>query len=169
MPLAACRSRLPIVNMPSVEVCQGFSSGDTHGKSAPFRVRAITPIRTVTARLSLAPASFTCTTIPRPCGRATLALGIDKSVVQAYHGPRVPHTDRVRTPLYTGWDHRGVGSPLTLTDLPTMPCWLWSRKVALAPPASRCVRPRLHLRYPYRSFPEVHRVCHSPSVRVPSA
>ena len=92
-----------------------------------------------------------------------------KRVIQAYHVPQVPQTDRVRTPLYTGWVYRCVGSPLILTDLPTMQFWLWGRMVALAPRSSRCVEARLHLHYPYRPFPKGHPACHSPSVLLPSA
>ena len=72
MPPAACRTRLLLVNLPSVEVCPGFSSCDTRGQSAPFRVRAGTPSRPMTARRSLPPASLTCTTLPRRYRWATL-------------------------------------------------------------------------------------------------
>jgi hypothetical protein len=167
MPLAACSSRLLLVNMPSVKVCQGFSSCDTRGKSAPFRGGAKNPYphhyRT----------AFACSRVFYLHGEHP-SLRLDSSrlaarAVQAYHVPRVPHRDRLRTPLYTGWVDGCVGLPLKLTNLPTMPFWLWSRMVALAPRASRCVRPRLRLPYPYRSFPEVRPVCHSPFVRLPSA
>ncbi len=94
---------------------------------------------------------------------------VPKRALQAYHVPRVRQTDRVRTPLYTGWVYECVGSPFIRTYLPTMPFWRWGRMVALAPPASRCVTPRLHLRCPYRPFPKVPLACHSPSVRLPSA
>jgi hypothetical protein len=167
MPLAACSSRLPLVNMPNVQVCQGFSSCDTRGKSAPFRVGAQNPsphhYRT----------AFACSRVfYLHDASPSLTVGLllhTKRVVQAYHVPQVPPIERVRMPLYTGWVYGCVGSPLILAYLPTMPFWLWGRRVALAPRVSRCVRPRLQLPYPYRSFPEVHRVCHSPSVRLPSA
>jgi hypothetical protein len=71
--------------------------------------------------------------------------------------------------VYTGWVFGCVGLPLKLTDRPTMPFWRWSRRAALAPRVSRCVTPRLWLPSPYRSFPEVRPVCHSPFVLLLSA
>jgi hypothetical protein len=83
----------------------------------------------------------------------------------AYHVPRVSPTSRGRMPLYTGRVNGCVGAPLKLTDLPSMPFWRWGRMVALAPPASRCVIPRLQLPYPYRPFPADETVCHSQAYR----
>jgi hypothetical protein len=72
-------------------------------------------------------------------------------------------------PLYTGRVNGCVGSPLKLTDLPSVPFWLWGRMVARAPPASRCVTPRLQLPSPYRPFPDHETVCHSRLIVLPSA
>ena len=52
---------------------------------------------------------------------------------------------------------------------PPLPFWRWGRKVALAPPLSRYVIPRLHSHYPCRSFPKVTTMCHSSLLRFPSA
>ena len=94
---------------------------------------------------------------------------VPKRALQAYHVPRVLQTDRVRMPLYTGRVNGCVGSPLPLTDLPSVPFWLWGRMVALAPPASRCVTPRLQFSYPSRLFPDDETMCHSSLLAFPSA
>src|SRR5262249_23182436 len=47
--------------------------------------------------------------------------------------------------------------------------WRWARRVAPAPPASRCVTPRLQLPYPYRLFPDGHTMCHSQCCALPRA
>ena len=83
-----------------------------------------------------------------------LRLAPPRRAHPAYHVPRVSPTSRGRMPLYTGRVNGCVGSPLKLTDLPSMPFWRWGRMVALAPPASRCVTPRLQLPSPYRPFPD---------------
>ena len=172
MPLAACSTRLPIVNMPSVQVCQACSSCDTCGKSAPFRVGAKFELLSAPLQdgLRFLPHLLPAPQFPFPYGRATRWL---YTLYNPESGTGLPRstsfTDRVRTPLYTGWVDGCVGLPLKLADLPTMPFWLWSRMVALAPRLSRCVTPRLWLPYPYRSFPEVRLVCHSPFVLLPSA
>jgi hypothetical protein len=79
----------------------------------------------------------------------------------AYHVSRVSPTSQVRMPLYTGRVDRCVSLPLKRADLPSVPFWRWGRMVALAPPASRCVTPRLQLPYPYRLFPDDNTMCHS--------
>jgi hypothetical protein len=105
-----------------------------------------------------------------PCLRVgdsgDLGLALPQRANPAYHVPRVLPTSRVRMPLYTGRVDGCVGLPLKLTDLPSVPFWLWGRMVALAPPASRCVIPRLQLPYPYRPFPDDKAVCHSPLYRL---
>jgi hypothetical protein len=93
MPLAACSSRLPLVNVPSVAVCQGFSSCDTCGKSAPFRGRAtFAPLsaplphglRLLPHLLPAPPSPFLTVRLLAGCTRCTTPR-----VVQAYHVPRV--------------------------------------------------------------------------------
>ena len=89
-----------------------------------------TPIHTVTAWLSLFPASSASTTLSpylSPGTRPSIVgatLGITfcatKRVILVYHVPHAPQIDRVRTPLYAEWDYRCVGSPSILTDLPTV-------------------------------------------------
>ena len=83
----------------------------------------------------------------------------------AYHVSRVAPTRRVRMPLDTGRVNGCVSAPFKLTDLPSMPFWLWGRMVALAPPASRGVTLRLQFSSPYRPFPDDETVCHSGSHR----
>ena len=98
-----------------------------------------------------------------------LRLAPPRRANPAYHVRRVSPTSRGRMPLYTGRVNGCVGSPLKLTDLPSMPFWLWGRMVALAPPVSRCVTPRLQLPYPYRLFPDDEIMCHSSLIALPSA
>jgi hypothetical protein len=83
----------------------------------------------------------------------------------AYHVPRVAPTSRGRMPLDTGRVNGCVGAPFKRPDLPSVPFWRWGRMVALAPPALRCVIPRLQLPYPSRPFPADETVCHSQALR----
>ena len=102
---------------------------------------------------------------PLPCLRVgdsgDLRLAPPQRARPAYHVSRVSPISRVRMPLYTGRVNGCVGSPLKLTDLPSVPFWRWGRMVALAPPASRCVTSRLQVSYPYRPFPDDETMCHS--------
>jgi hypothetical protein len=81
-----------------------------------------------------------------------LRLALPQRAHPAYHVSRGSPTSRGRMPLYTGRVDGCVSLPLKLTDLPSLPFWRWGRMVARAPPASRCVTPRLQLPYPYRLF-----------------
>ncbi len=87
----------------------------------------------------------------------------------ASHVSRVAPTSQVRMPLDTGRVDRCVSWPFKRADLPSGPLWRWGRMVALAPPASRCVTPRLPLSSPYRLLPDGHTVCHSPCCALPRA
>jgi hypothetical protein len=98
-----------------------------------------------------------------------LRLAPPRRAHPAYHVRRVAPTSRVRMPLYTGRVDGCVGSPLKLPDLPSVPFWLWGRMVARAPPASRCVTPRLQLPYPCRPFPDGETVCHAQRIALPRA
>ena len=98
-----------------------------------------------------------------------LCLALPRRAHPAYHVPRGSPPRRGRMPLYTGRVNGCVSLPLKLTDLPSMPFWRWGRMVALAPPASRCVTPRLPLPYPYRLFPDGHTMCHSQCYALPRA
>jgi hypothetical protein len=98
-----------------------------------------------------------------------LGLARPQRAHPAYHVWRVSPTSRGRMPLCTGRVDGCVGSPFNLTDLPSVPFWRWGRMVALAPPASRCVIPRLQFPSPYRPFPDDEIMCHSPLIVFPSA
>ncbi len=117
-----------------------------------------TPIRPITGRRSLLPASHTCIAIRVICNRHTHGF----THCTTCEGPtglppivNINSTDGVRTPLCTEWFCECAGPPLKLACLTTIAFWLWSRKVALAPLLSRYVIPRLHLCCPYPSFPAV--------------
>ncbi len=94
-----------------------------------------------------------------------LGCALPRRAHPAYHVPRGSPTRRVRMPLYTGRVNGCVGVPFKRTDLPSRPLWRWGRMVALAPPASRGVIPRLQFPYPYRPFPADASVCHSQAYR----
>jgi hypothetical protein len=105
--------------------------------------------------------AFACSRLPDrlrrfPCVRVgdsgDLRLAPPQRANPASHVPRVAPPSRGRRPLYTGRVHGGVGAPFKRTALPSVPFWRWGRMVALAPPASRCVIPRLQFPYPSRPF-----------------
>ena len=100
-----------------------MSSSHTCRKSASFRNRAnLEPLsRPLQSRIRFfqhllpAPPYFSLTgdrlCIVGHCAQTEKDTGL----------PRFAYsTDWVRTPLYTGWDYRCVGSPSKLTDLPTV-------------------------------------------------
>ena len=103
-----------------MKVCSAFSPCDTCRKSAPFRVGAKTPIRTITARPSLPPAS---SYLHNPSAFLTVSLlgAFTPRVIQAYHVPQVAPTNGVRAPLYTGEDDTCVRRPLTSPEPASRP------------------------------------------------
>jgi hypothetical protein len=98
-----------------------------------------------------------------------LGLALPQRAQPASHGWRVSPTRRGRMPLCTGRVNGCVGAPCKRTDLPSMPLWRWGRMVALAPPALRCVIPRLQFPYPSRPFPDDELMCHALRIALPSA
>ena len=75
-----------------------------------------TPIRAITARPSLPPASFTRYAIPRTYAWATQPSGARPRAYRAYHVPQVAPTNGGRVPLYTGGYHACAGRPLKPTE-----------------------------------------------------
>src|SRR2546422_8236727 len=156
-----------------LQFASSSSSGHTRRKSAALRRRVtLAPLSTPLQR----GIRFLLRPLPArllPCLRAgdseDLRLALPQRARPAYHVSRVARTSRVRMPLYTGRVNGFVGAPLKLTDLPSVPFWRWGRMVALAPPALRCVIPRLQLPYPYRPFPDDELMCHSLRIALPSA
>ena len=100
MPLAACSTRLPIVNMSSVQVWQGVSPCDTRGKSAPVRVRATTcgsrkPVATVHWQIS----AQVITPLAAHSDDATHPLlGLPRSVQAPAVGPAAAQDNPYPTP-----------------------------------------------------------------------
>ena len=152
-----------------LQFASSSSSGHTRRKSAALRRKVTLPLYPPHYRVAFASSCVPYRLRPLPCLRAgdsgDLRLAPPQRARPAYHVSRVSPISRVRMPLYTGRVNGCVSSPLKLTDLPSMPFWLWGRMVALAPPASRCVTSRLQFSYPYRPFPDDETVCHSGSHR----
>jgi hypothetical protein len=98
-----------------------------------------------------------------------LRLALPWRAHPASHVARGSPTRRGRRPLDTERVHGGVSVPFTRPALPSLPFGRWGRRVALAPPASRCVTPRLQVPYPYRLFPDGHTMCHSQCCAFPRA
>jgi hypothetical protein len=169
-----CRSRRLMVNRASVHGLLRRSRPLTPaGSQPPFsagqRLNPYRPHYRTAFASSRVPYRLRHSLCLRAGDSGDLRLALPRRANPAYHVPRVSLTSRLRMPLYTGRVNGCVGSPLKLTDPPSMPFWLWGRMVALAPPASRCVTPRLQLPYPYRPFPDDETVCHSRLIVLPSA
>ena len=140
------------------------------GRQPPFGVgHSVPPLPDPSSR------AFTFSRVPSrlrrvPCWRVGDSKGgglaLPRRAKPAYPVPRVSPPRRGRMPLYTRKVNGCAGSPFKLTDLPSVPLWRWGRMVARAPPALRCVIPRLQLPYPYRPFPDDATVCHAGSHRL---
>ena len=114
--------------------------------------------------------AFACSRVPSRLHRLPrLRMGDSRGfgLAQPWRGHPASHvsrgspTSRGRRPLDTGRVNGCVRVPFKRATLPSMPFWRWGRMVALAPPASRCVTPRLQWPSPYRLLPDGHTMCHS--------
>jgi hypothetical protein len=161
------------------EVFKSVSSSNTCGgiaphlgKSAPFRVGQSSNPYLPHYRTAFASSRIFYLHGISPSLAVGILLGLTpctaRRAIQAYRVPPIPQ-DGVRTPLYTGWCCECAGPPSKLACLTTLPFWLWSRMVALAPLLSRYVTTRLYLHYPYPSFPTAEPACYSPSYALPNA
>jgi hypothetical protein len=165
-PEVACSSRLPLGNRASVHGLPRRSHLVTPvGSQPPFSAgQSLTPYpphSSVAFAFSRVPSRLRRSLCLRSGDSGDLGVALPQRANPAYHVARVLPTSRGRMPLYTGRVNGCVGLPLKLTDLPSVPFWRWGRRVALAPPASRCVIPRLQFPYPFRPFPDGEAMCHS--------
>ena len=102
-----------------------IASVDTRRKSAPFR-EGYCPIRSITDRHSLSPASFTPWSIPLPCGRDTIcemgAVGLTQLIsMEKCRGEVGP---------YSPVGHTGVAASKDRSDGPSHIAF-WLRPVSL--------------------------------------
>jgi hypothetical protein len=144
-PIRRCRDRTRRCPAAPLSRCQAIVAGSADASSCvPYRLHRLPCL---------------------PVGDfGDLRFAPPQRVMPVYHGPRVSPISRGRMPLYTGRSDGCVGLPCKLTDLSSVPWWRWGRRVALAPPASRCVPSRLQCPSPARPFPDDAPVCHSPLI-----
>jgi hypothetical protein len=98
------------------KVCPGFSSGDTCGKSAPFRVEQ--RLNSYRHHYSTAFAFSRIFSLHDTSAFLTVGLlgSFPPRIIQAYHVPQVVPTTGRRAPLSTGEDDTCVRRPLTSPD-----------------------------------------------------
>jgi hypothetical protein len=164
-PVAACNTKLPIINLPTVKVCSGFSSCHTDGRvarhlgSQPSFEWGKAPIRPVTGRLSLPPVSLTCMSVSRAYAWATHGLTLCTALrdIQADHVSLNSQTD-LGPFLYAGWVDGCAGSPSILACLPNIAVLALEPNGRSSSALVTTCKRRFRIPCPYRSFPE-HRPC----------